>query len=98
MVSLATAKGVNSFVTVLNVPFLISVYEYPVCTGISMYNMLESTFNDHSLRVLLFESGLMMHGKPLEPPSRKDVPGPPGIQIVVGAFCALFLASELLSA
>ena len=84
-------------VTVLNVPFWISVYEYPVCTGISMYSMLLLRFIDHGLRVLLFESGLTMQGKLISPPSKKDAPGPPGIHIVVGAFAALFLASTNLS-
>lgn len=59
----------------------------------SMYSMLLLTFIDNSLRVVLFESGLMMHGKLLSPPSKKEEPGPPGIHIVVGAFAELFLAS-----
>lgn len=63
-----------------------------------MYSMLLLRFNDNLFRVLLFESGLMMQGKLLSPPSKKEEPGPPGIHIVVGAFAELFLASALLLA
>lgn len=58
-----------------------------------MYSILLLIFIDSLFRVLLFESGLMMQGKLLSPPSKKDAPGPPGIHIVVGAFAELFLAS-----
>lgn len=62
----------------------------------SMYNMLLLRFIDSLLRVVLFESGLMMQGKLFSPPSKKDEPGPPGIHIVVGALVGSFLASASL--
>jgi hypothetical protein len=54
-----------------------------------------SLFQDQSLTIVEFESGLTKHGPfSLSNPSIDELPGPPFIQIESGAFAGSFLDSK----
>lgn len=77
-------------------PWWMLSYEKPVCTGWSMYSMLETPFQLHGFGTVLLESGCTMHG-PLWPDTACTVlprPGPPCSQRVRGAVWGLLRASK----